>query len=207
MPSSSVDWTVAATVAPGPALIRLALPPGWTTLRTSAGDVDDQVAALVRRHLPDGMNPELRAELGDEWRRLARVSAAAGAVLLSFGNAVDPDTGLIVSASLLLAPQRWYTADPGADLLAGPVDTFDVPAGQLVRRLSLVRTPSPLGDVAELVVTYTARPSWGEPWCLVVRTCALRQMRELVTVFDAIAASLEVDPVPDVEREDIPAFG
>lgn len=180
-------------------MISIATPPGWSTLRL-ADDLDQQVSALVT-HLDAG----IRAELTGEWRRLARVAGAAGAVLIGFGTAVDPVAGQLVSASLLLAPQRWYRPDPDDELEPGPVQPLTLPSGPAVRRLRLVRVPGPFGPMAELVVDYTVQVPRGEPWSVVLRTPALRHMEQLVTVFDAVAGSLRVTAAVPDDAE--PAFG
>ncbi|MEV4135171.1 hypothetical protein AB0J72_23730 [Dactylosporangium sp. NPDC049742] len=184
------------------------LPPGWTVLRTAADDLDAQVTALLLAQLPDDAAPQLRAEVAEQWRQVARVSAAAGAVLAGFGAAADPAAGQLVSASVLVAPQRWYRSDPAETELQGPRDRLRSAAGATERALRLVRAASPLGPLAEVVAEYTVTPPAGDAWTLVFRTPAVQHLEELVAVFDAVAASLRVaaPPPPPADEDDGPAF-
>jgi hypothetical protein len=190
-------WTaIAATTAEGRP-VSLTLPPGWSALRTAADDLDSQVTALLIGALPAETVPDVRAELGEEWRRLARVSAAAGAVLMGFGAARD-ETGRLVTASVLVAPRRWYPEEDDGGI-AGPRHTVSLPIGRAVRSLRLTTSPTPIGEIAELVVRYTV----DESWTLVFRTPAIDHTARLVAVFDTVAASLSVpDGAPEDDDED-----
>jgi hypothetical protein len=159
----------------------LALPPGWWQLPPH--DADGSVQALVDRTLPEDTQPALRDEVGAEWRRLARIAGAGGAVLLAGGAAVDPASGRVVTASLLVAP---YEAGGERSGEEGPRHALRLPAGPAIRRTRLARAATPVGDVVELCVDYEVAGAW----VLAFRTPALGHVPALLAVFDAIAASL-----------------
>jgi hypothetical protein len=211
-----MSWPTVSVTGPDDALVSVALPPGWSALRLSAPDLVRQVERLVADHLPAEAAPTLRSELSGEWQRLARVSAAAGAVLLGFGAAADDDADQVVTASLLLVPQHLYgDADDGP---VGPEHHLRLPAGPAIRRPTLSRAPTPVGDLLELVVEYVVTPPRSPAWSLVLRTPALNHLEHMVVVFDLIAATFRVEQAAvaeaDVEShaesagdEDGPVFG
>ncbi|GEM_PF-5380936 len=202
-------WSPVSVLAWTGERVGIALPPGWTALRLTAPDLVQQVERLVAEHVPAQAAPTLRAELNQEWQRLARVSAAAGAVLFGFGGAVDADTDQVVTASVLLAPQHLYqAADEGP---VGPEHAMTLPAGPTVCRPRLGRAPTPVGDLVELGIEYVVTPPASPAWSLVFRTPALHHVEELVVVFDAIAGTLRFSAAGDKDHSpqadpDGPAF-
>jgi hypothetical protein len=197
---------------PDGALLSVALPPGWCAMRLTAPDLVRQVERLVADHVPAGAAPTLRSELSEEWQRLARLSAAAGAVLLGFGAAAHAEVDQIVTASLLLVPKSLYGDTVVGDGPVGPEHPMRLPAGLAVRRPRLGHAPTPVGDLLELAVEYVVTPASSPAWSLVFRTPALNHVDHMVVVFDAIAATLRITPADEADAEpaddgDGPIFG
>jgi hypothetical protein len=201
-----MSWATVTTTGPDGELVSLDTPSDWSTLRTPTADPEADVATVLG-HLAATLDPVAREGLSMEWRRVVRVCAAGGATLIGFGAAMDPGTERIVSASLMLAPRRWYAADPAGVIDTGPARVADIPAGRAIRRVRLVRTPSPVGVLVEFVVDYTVTAPGREAWSVVLSSPALRHADQLLTVFDAVAGSLRITTGRfEDDGDDVPAF-
>jgi hypothetical protein len=184
------EWT-AVTVDAGTARIGIDLPPGWWSVHPGdySYEVDAIVAAATSRLPPENpVAPELTAELG----RLARVSAAAGAVLLAGGAALDPTEQKIVTAGLTLLPHETYLLLDHSAQEAGPDAQLALTAGPALRHLWLGPTKTVLGNVLMLEADYVIVPPQPPSWVLVFQTPALPRRAELVEVFNRIAASVRI---------------
>ena len=138
--------------------------------------------------------PDTLPGYGDELTRLAQVARLAGAVLVAGGAAVGED-GLLVSASLLVAPAGATSAHQNQDgVHEGPSARLELPAGIATRRTFLGTATIPAGEIFELEVRYVVVPSAPPSWVLSFRTPALRHVDELIPAFDAIAGTLSPGP-------------
>jgi hypothetical protein len=175
-----VSWPETTASADDGTTVGIALPPGWWSLPVN--DPDRVV------HTLPGSVPGMAEEL----TRLARVGALTGTVLMAGGASADDRTGQVVSASLMVIADATGDADlsPGTD--EGPQARLVLPAGEATRRLFLGTAPSPLGDLYELTANYAV--THARRWLLSFRTPAMAHAREMVDVFDAIAATLRIEP-------------
>jgi hypothetical protein len=172
--------------------VTLALPPGWWRLSMSDPDLPGLSREIIERQAPD-LLPDYAAELA----RIARVAALAGAVMLAGGAAVSPESGQLVSASLLVAPASAASALRSSEAVQeGPSARLELPAGVATRRTFLGTMPCAAGDIFDLEVRYVVVPAAPPSWLLSFRTPALRHVDELIPAFDAIAATLTPDPAP-----------
>lgn len=174
------------------------LPPGWWWLRPSE-IVTDVAAAVATATSALPPRSALPAQLGDELSRFARVSAAAGAVLVAGGSAFAGDDGALVMASLAMIPYEVYLTVNRSGQEAGPVDRLNLQIGPTLRScwLGPALLP-PIGTVVGLELSYVLAPPTGSSaWVLMFRTPALRHTGDLVRVFDSIAQSVRtVEPAP-----------
>src|SRR2546423_5279888 len=144
--SGAVTWQQVTTTTWTGAPVSLELPPGWWVVRLTAGDPVAAVDRLVAEHCPQETLAELRAQLAEEWRRLARVAHAGGAVLLGGGVARDEATGWLITATFVLAPTE--LADPDPDPAVPP------------RQVRLVTAYGPIADVRQLEIEYLHAGAW-----------------------------------------------
>jgi hypothetical protein len=184
-----MTWQAYETADRDGSPIALRLPPGWWCLPLARDDLADQVRRFTDTTVPPDAAPQLRAELGANWHRLARSAATAGAVLLAGGAAYAEAADQIVTASLMIAALRRYQppTDPD-DGPVGPQHVLRLPAGATVRGVRLGRSPSPIGDVVQLHVEYRV----ADTWVLAFSTPALHHVEQLIRTFDAIAATLRL---------------
>jgi hypothetical protein len=190
------------------AAVTLDLPPGWWALRPGSDDVATDIDRVVANTVagladvvPDQAGP-ITDELTEDLHRMVRVSRAGGAALLAAGAGVDPGSGRLVTASLLVAPYDCYGEPDRRDWAEGPVHRMRLPAGAAVRRSSLGTGPSPFGEVRVLELTYVVAPAHPPSWVLAFRTPALHHVTELCMAFDAIAAGFRIRQADQSE----PAF-
>lgn len=171
--------------------VTVALPPGWWLLSMSDPDLPARSREIIEQQAPDTL-----PDYADELARLARVAHLAGAVFLAGGAATGAD-GLLVSASLLVAPAEGAGALQNQDgVQEGPSARLELAAGVATRRTFLRTVTIPAGEIFDLEVRYVVVPAAPPSWVLSFRTPALRHVDELIPAFDAIAASLTPDPVP-----------
>jgi hypothetical protein len=187
-------WTT-VRVGGGPAMLEFDLPPRWWSIHPNNYATD--VAATVETTatgLPSDspMRPELTAELG----RLARVSAAAGVLLLAGGSAgPDPTTGKIATASLTVMPHEAYLLLDRSAQEPGPVGQFILDAGEGVRRLWLGPSETALGRILMLEADYVVAPPQPPSWVLTFQTPALERRIEMVAIFDSIVSTVRIHPM------------
>jgi hypothetical protein len=205
---------VTEVVATGAAGVRwrwtLLLPPGWVRLPTGAAEGRRAVTALLDRrlqHVPRDAVAQSRRAMQAELHRVLEEARQAGASevysQMDLVHGLPVSAGLTVSRVQVPADREQVRTGLGGVLgtgegvvESGGAEVNGLPA--LRRRRHLLREPAPgAAPQPHVAVDWVVPlPDGDDVLLLAFATSTTKVAEELVQLFDAIAQSIELEPLP-----------